>query len=90
MLSDMSASRINARLDPGLARKVAAVRRRTGQSVTDIVKQSIEDYCNARLKGSESALDALAATGFVGCAEGPRDLSERYKEDLASSFGRKS
>jgi hypothetical protein len=82
----MSVTRISASLEPSLARKVAAVQRRTGKSVTDIVKESIETYCDTQLSEAGSTLDALMATGFVGCAEGPEDLSERYKTDLASSL----
>jgi predicted transcriptional regulator len=83
-------SRVNARLDPELARKVAAVRRRTRKSLTEIVKESLAAYCEVQLKRQAPLLETLEAAGFVGCAVGPRDLSMKYKEELSASLGRKS
>jgi hypothetical protein len=70
-----------------LARKVEALRRRTGQSTTDIVKASIESYY-VRVAGDSNAAARLA--DFVACATGPRTLSERYKRDLSRSLLRKT
>ena len=91
-MSDMrsTAVRINARLAPRLARKVAAVQRQTRKTLTVIVRESLEAYCDSSLRGGGSAAAALEANGFVGCAEGPVDLSERYKADLSVSLRRKS
>jgi len=35
-------------------------------------------------------LAILKSTGFVGCADGPADLSSGYKKDLTRSLGRKA
>jgi hypothetical protein len=79
--------RINARLDPELARKVEVLARRTGQSTTDILKASLEAYYVAVTRDGKPA--ALLAD-FVGCADGPRDLSEGYKAALTRSLHRKT
>jgi hypothetical protein len=84
------ATRINARLNPGLAQKVALVQRRTHKGITQIVQESLELYCNATLAQSGSALHILESAGFVGCAEGAVDLSSRYKEELRRSLERKA
>lgn len=79
--------RINARLEPELARKVEALRKRTGQSTTDIVKASLESYY-VRVAGDGSAAARLA--DFVASATGPRALSAQYKRVLARSLLRKT
>jgi hypothetical protein len=79
-------SRINARLDPGLARRVRLLRERTGQTTTEIVKASLEAYVAAA--GGEAGPAALLSD-LVGCASGPADLSETYKSHLASALRRK-
>ena len=57
-----------------------------------VVKESLELYCDLQLERRTGTLESLQAVGFVGCAEGPADLSTRYKEELRShpAFGRKS
>jgi hypothetical protein len=79
--------RINARLEPELARKVEALSRRTGQSTTDIVKASLEAYI---FKVAHEGKPAARLADFIACAVGPRMLSQNYKRDLARSLLRKT
>jgi hypothetical protein len=81
-------TRINARLAPDLARKVEALRKRTGQSTTEIVKASLESYYVAVINQAESPAALLA--DLVGCASGPSDLARSYKGELTRSLLRKS
>ena len=85
-----SAKRINARLDGPLANKVAYLRAQTNKSTTEVVRESIERYYEAVERRGGSALEIMTRTGFVGCADGPRDLSRRYKEALRESLGKKA
>jgi hypothetical protein len=82
--------RINARIAPSVARKVEAVQRRTNKSATEIVTEALELYCDAQLRPPGQTLEQLEALGFVGCAEGPRDLSAAYKALLANSLSGKT
>jgi hypothetical protein len=84
-----SECRINARLDKTLARKVSLVQKRTRRSLTMIVKESLMRYCDAELAEGGEPLSILKSANFVGCADGPADLSTGYKKDLGRSFGRK-
>jgi len=84
-----SRGRLNARLDPEMERKVAYLRRRTGLGTSDLVRASLDHYYEAVRSGGGKAREILEASGFVGGASGPVDLSERYKEHLAGSLGRK-
>ena len=70
-----------------MARKVEALRKRTGQSTTDIVKASLESYY-VRVAGGANAAARLA--DFVASATGPKTLSENYKRDLRQSLLRKT
>lgn len=79
--------RINARLDRDLARKVRALRDRTGQSTTEIVKASLESYYES-VTGDASPETLLSE--LIGCAEGPADLSTTYKRRLTESIVRKT
>jgi predicted transcriptional regulator len=79
--------RINARLEPELAKKLAYLRRRTGKSTTEIVRESLESYYERVRRACEPA-SALA--DFIGSAEGPADLSETYKAELSQSLRVKS
>jgi hypothetical protein len=85
-----AANRINARLDDALAQKVALVRKRTRRSVSQIVKESLVRYCDEELGRGGEPLAILKNAGFIGCADGPADLSTSYKTELAQSLRRKT
>jgi hypothetical protein len=86
----LSESRINARLDEALARKVSLVCKRTHRSVSQIVKESLTRFCDEQLCEGGEPLALLKSAGFIGCADGPADLSSSYKKDLTRSLGRKT
>ncbi len=83
--------RINARLDDVRAEKLKQLQSLTRLGVSEIVKRAIDLlYCQQDGRSREK-LDALLSSDFVGCAEGPEDLSGRYKqyltEDIESKHG---
>ena len=71
--------RINARLPPDVARKLAYLERRTNRSTTQVLLESIEGYYAAMTEPAGSAAELLARAGFIGCASGPVDLSCVHK-----------
>jgi predicted DNA-binding protein len=79
-------SRLNARLDPDMERKVAYLRRRTGLGTSDVVRAAIDHYYEAIHASGAKARDILEATGFIASAAGPSDLSDRYKEHLSRTL----
>ncbi len=82
-------ARINARLDEALARKLEDIRRRTGQSTTDVVLTAIEQYHERLEPPAGSRAHAIfEETGFLACADGPRDLAGAYKSYLDFSDGK--
>lgn len=78
--------RINARLDEDHRRKLEYLMRVTGFRVSDIVKQAIDMlYAHEeQAKGRPGKL--LMNSGFIGCGEGPVDLSVAYKDELKASM----
>lgn len=79
--------RINARLTEEEARQLAEVRARTGQTVSEVVRQAIRGYYQA-VRGA-SAHRAILESGLIGCAEADPDLSSGYKDALRGALGRK-
>jgi len=79
-------SRLNARIDRELARKVAYLREHTQSTTTEVVKASIEAMFERVSR--QRPLDLLA--DFVGCASGDSDLSQNYKAELTQSLARKA
>lgn len=76
--------RINARLGDEVARKLDYLAERTQQSTSDVVRESIAAYY--RELEESPARPAEALSEFVGCVDGPRDLSSKYKEELERSL----
>jgi hypothetical protein len=74
--------RINARLDDDTRRKLAYVERETGWSISDIVRKAIDAYYKTFKAAKADPGGALRKSGFIGCAEGPADLSTTYKAEL--------
>jgi hypothetical protein len=81
--------RINARLDDDRAEKLKELQSLTRLSASEIVKQAIDLLHIKQIRRSRERLDALLASDFVGCAEGPEDLADRYKEYLTRDLGDK-
>jgi predicted DNA-binding protein len=84
------AHRINARLAPEVARKVAYLEKRTNMSTTEVVRESIDRYYAAVAEEKGAHAQALERAGFIGCARGPSDLSISYKNELGRSLRNKT
>jgi len=84
-------SRINARVDDELARKLEELSRATGKSASTIIKAALEAYIeSARVSGEVRPKLALERSGFIGCANGEPGLSQTYKQSLAHSMSSKT
>lgn len=83
-------ARVNARLDADRAAKLEQLKRRTGESVSDLVKRGIDLVYEKEVGGeAESPLAGFYRAGFVGMFEGPGDLSERVKEEFTLALEEK-
>jgi hypothetical protein len=69
---------ISLKLTETLHRKLDRAARQRGQSKSDLVRAALEQFLNgARAVSAGSALEA--ALPWVGCCEGPGDLSTNPK-----------
>ncbi len=78
--------RLNARIPEGQYRDVEDLARRTGQTVSDVVREALARYLTEHADRPHAA---RALEDLIGCAEGPEDLSDRYKDALTESLARK-
>ncbi len=78
--------RVNARLDDDRAEKLKQLQSLTHLGASEIVKRAIDVFHRQQTARPRAKLESLLSSGFVGCAEGPEDLSSRYKEYLAGSL----
>jgi hypothetical protein len=74
--------RINARLDERSEKNLEFIKEVTGENITWIIKDLLEERARQLRQKNKpgSKFKALLESDFVGCAEGPEDLSVNYKE----------
>jgi len=77
--------RINARLDERSEENLEFIKQVTGENVTRIIKDLLEERAERlREKNRPGAkLKALLESDFIGCGEGPEDGSVNYKKYFA-------
>jgi hypothetical protein len=78
--------RVNARFEPPVAKKLAYLKAKRGETTSAILKRAIEAYYEKEAGASNSPLELLEQAGFVGCAAGPTNLSTNYKRVLTKSL----
>jgi len=83
--------RINARLDEKSEQDLLFIKEQTGETVTQIIKELVAERADVlrKQRGSGNKMQVLLQSDFVGCAEGPEDLSEKYKDYLHKGWKEK-
>lgn len=81
--------RINARIDDDMLARLRRVGERTGSTITDLVIAALDDYLERAEPEQTRPAELLMSAGFIGCADGPADLSVTYKEHLSTSLAAK-
>lgn len=89
VMYDAMSTRINARIDDQLAQELDELRRRTGQTLTEIIEAAIRAWTREQIKRPSPA-EIFASTGFIGSGSGPRDLARNSKKYLTESLKRKA
>lgn len=82
-------TRINARIDDDLARELERLRRRSGQTLTEIIEAALRAWTKVESRET-GPLQAFVSTGFIGSGRGPRDLARNSKKYLRESLERKA
>jgi predicted transcriptional regulator len=78
--------RINAHLDDQYTEKLEYLKKARRQSTTEVIKQAIDVLYEKTHTQQGDKVKALLESDFIGCAEGPEDLSSNYKHYLAESL----
>ena len=81
--------RISARLSAATAEKLTRIIEATNSNMSEVLAQAIDRYFTEAVKRQAGGWKALEKSGFVGCAQGPADLSENYKNYLTESLSKK-
>lgn len=84
--------RVSAVLDEERAKKLKQLQSLTGQSTSDVLKRALDLFCAQHVRGGAVSsaeiahagdkLKALLSSDFIGCAAGPDDLADQYKDYL--------
>ena len=81
--------RINARLEDDYVDKLEYLKRQHGLTTTEVMKQAIDlFYLQSKVRQSEK-VKTLLESDFIGCSDGPEDLSTNYKYYLTESLVKK-
>lgn len=81
--------RINARLDQEHIKKLEVLKSQEHLTTTEVVKKALDYYYEMRKENNKSRVKQLLDSDFIGCGEGPEDLSENYKDYLTQSLSEK-
>lgn len=81
--------RINARLTGDDARRFLELQRTENRAASDLLRDALREYYDARAKRRPDAFALMRASGFIGSGDGAPDLSSNYKNHLTESLGDK-
>ncbi len=81
--------RINARLDDERSAKLLQMQTSSGRSASDLLKLAIDCLHDQQRQSHCETIENLMSSEFIGCAGGPEDLSESYKQRLADDLNNK-
>ena len=83
-------SRVTVRLKPNLAERLAAERKRSGASVTEVVEQALDKYfAQQAARPKMTLLKALKKNKLIGCLDLGPDASANYKQLVLNSVAEK-
>jgi hypothetical protein len=80
---------VNARLDRETAKQLAAVAKREGRSVSDVLRSALQRYCDEAETKEGSVLDRFERLGFVGCGSSGGKKQTDYKQEFLEYVERK-
>ncbi len=81
--------RINARLDDERTAKLLELQSSTRCSASDVLKLAIDCLHKEHRALCRKNIQNLLSSDFIGCADGPEDLAEAYKQYLSDDLGHK-
>jgi hypothetical protein len=80
---------ITAQISDEEANKIAFIKQKTQQDISEILKLAIDLYYKRVQSAPISPLQLLEESGFIGCCSVENDLSTTYKSVLATELNQK-
>ncbi len=81
--------RITAHLNSATAEKLKRIIKATDSNMSQVIEKAIDVYFAKIVAHKVGSWKALQDAGFIGCATGPVDLSENYKDYLTEGLAEK-
>ena len=81
--------RVSVRLDDERAEKLRQLQSLMSRSASDVLKRALDLMYTRQIAHTRDKLDALLASDFIGCADGPEDLAGQYKHYLTRGMNAK-
>lgn len=81
--------RINARIDEKQVKQLEHIKQREQITTTQVVKRALDLYFQQHKVKKRLKIEQLLSSEFVGCAEGPADLSDNYKQFQSKTLNEK-
>lgn len=78
--------RINARIDEKQLKQLEQIKQQEQMTTTEVVKRALDQYFQYQKSKKQLKIDNLLTSDFIGCAEGPADLSDTYKQKQSEAL----
>lgn len=89
-LDDMKkVARISARITLSASDKLKRIIEATNSNMSETIEKAIDLYFAEAVKRSPGSWKQLEKMGFIGCGEGPADLSTNYKKYFLDGIEKK-
>ena len=73
---------VSAMFDEAGAKKLKHLQSLTGQSASDVLKRAVDLLYAQKAVHARDKVEAILTSDFIGCAVGPEDLADQYKDYL--------
>ena len=78
--------RINARIDEKQLQQLEQIKKQEQITTTQVVKRALDHYFQHQKSKKQLKIEKLLISDFIGCAEGPADLSDNYKQKQSEAL----
>ena len=82
----MRDKRVSVRVGESLAKKLRELACYSKSDFSTLVRQALEALYAKTFSKTSNPWEAWSSTGFIGCGEGPNDLSQNCKEYQKCDF----
>lgn len=81
--------RINARLTGDDARRFKELQKLDKRSSSELLREAVREYHVRHVKPCKNAWQIMTESGFIGCGDGPADLSTNTRKYMDEALAEK-